>query len=182
MLVAVAAGVPGPLAVAQRPERPQPVVGVGASRSAGAGEIVAGEFAAGVALGFGFSFGFSWGFAWLGARALGPHGGEDPGLMGAVTGFLIGSVVGSSLGVHLVARGWGLPARYYEAAGGALLGTYTLLAIGPDPDHATFWAAAYGLPALGAIAASTLGSWSRRVRPHVQGLDGAAGIGASVGF
>jgi hypothetical protein len=100
--------------------------------------------------------------------------------MGAVTGFLIGSVVGSSLGVHLVARGWGLPASYYEAVGGALLGTYALLAVVPDPDHATFWVAAYGLPTLGAVGASTLGSWSRPVRTHIQGLEGSVGIGVSV--
>jgi len=123
----------------------------------------------------------SWGLAYAGAAILGPHGGEDPGLAGALTGFLVGTVVGSALGVQLTARAFGMPALYYEALGGALAGTLALGMLPLDMDQPIFWVVVYGVPAFGAVMASTLGSQSR-LGPVVRPTGDGVGIGLRVAF
>src|SRR5687767_10360965 len=80
------------------------------------------------------------GFAVLGGSVIGPHGGEDPGLLGIVIGTIVGIPVGSSIGAYLGAKAFGAPARYGDALGGAALGMGTfLLLVMPvaqlDPDY-----------------------------------------------
>jgi hypothetical protein len=123
----------------------------------------------------------SWGLAYAGAAILGPHGGEDPGLVGAVTGFFVGTAVGSALGVHLTARALGLPARYSEALGGALAGTLMLGALPLDADAPIFWVAVYGVPVFGAVMASTLGSQSR-IGTVMQPTREGVGVGLRFAF
>lgn len=139
--------------------------------------VLAAEAVSGAAVGLLASLGL----AYAGAAILGPHGGEDPGMLGAVTGFLLGMAVGSAVGVHFTARTFGLPARFSEALGGALSGTLALGLLPLDADEPTFWVAVYGMPALGAVLASTLGSESR-MRPIVRPADDGVGVGLSVAF
>jgi hypothetical protein len=143
-----------------------------------ASEPMLAEFAAGAAMAFGMSLGM----ARMGATVLGPHGGEDPGLAGAVVGFAAGLVLGSSLGVHLVARGYGLPARYEEAVAGGLAGVLLLPALPIDLDRAGTWLAIYALPTATAVLASALGSSSRAVRPAARALREGIGVGVEVAF
>jgi len=143
-----------------------------------ASEPVLAEVTAGALMAFGMSLGM----ARLGATVLGPNGGEDPGLAGGLVGFAAGLVLGSSLGVHLVARGFGLPARYEEAAAGALAGVLLLPALPIDFDRAGTWIAIYAVPTLTAVLASSLGSSSRAVRPTARALPDGIGVGVEVGF
>lgn len=123
----------------------------------------------------------SWGCAFMGAAVLGPHGGEDPGLMGALTGFMIGAAAGSALGVHLAARGFGLPASYWEALAGGVSGALALMVLPLDADRPAFWVMVYGAPVLGAVLASSIGSASR-IRPVVRPAAGAVELGMAVAF
>src|SRR4051812_40879724 len=61
--------------------------------------------------------GFSGGY--LGAATIGPHGGEDPGLLGAVLGVLIGIPVGAATGTYLGARIHAAKPDFSDALGGA---------------------------------------------------------------
>lgn len=128
------------------------------------------------------AFGISLGMARVGATVLGPRGGEDPGLAGGIVGFAAGLVLGSSLGVHLVARRYGLPARYEEAVAGALAGVLLLPALPIDLDRAGAWLAIYAVPTATAVLASSPGSWSRSARPAVRALRDGIGVGVEVGF
>jgi hypothetical protein len=148
-----------------------------AQRSAFAGDYVAAESASGALMAFGLSFGF----AVAGGAVLGPHGGEDPGLVGAVSGFFAGAAVGSALGVHMAARLLKLPARFWEALGGGVAGTLLCLALPLDADEPSFWVSAYALPVVGAILASSAGSASR-MRPTVAPAPGGLRLGLSVAF
>ena len=174
----------GPLLIAllcARSALAQSPVGVGADleapASAWAGEKVVGEALAGGLL----AVIASWGFAWMGAEILGPHGGEDPGVTGAITGFMVGTAIGASAGVHFAAREFGLPASYWEALGGAVVGSLVLFAVPLDADEVRFWAAVYGLPILGAVAASSIGSQSR-MRPTARATTHGIGVGLAVSF
>lgn len=145
-------------------------------RSAMAGEVILGEVLAGALL----AGGLSWGFAVLGGK-IAPDEGEDPGLVASVTGFLVGTTLGASLGVHLAARAFHLPARYYEALGGAVAGTLVVIALPLDMDEASSWVAVYGLPILGAVLTSSIGSRSR-LRVSVQPAAGGAHVGVGFDF
>jgi hypothetical protein len=147
-------------------------------RTPGQSETLLAEVAGGLGLGFGMS----WGGAWIGARVFGPRGGEDPGVLGAVIGFAFGVALGSSLGVHLVARGFGFPARYAEAAAGALAGVLLLPALRLDIDDGASWTLVYVVPAIMATAASTLGSSSRWRGPTVRPVGDGVGLGMEVAF
>ena len=154
----------------------RPAVGA-AQRSPLAGDYVAAETASGALMAFGLSIGF----AWAGSAVLGPHDGEDPGLVGAVSGFFAGAAVGSALGVHLAARTLKLPARFWEALGGGVAGTMLFLALPLDADEPSFWVGAYALPIAGAILASSAGSASR-MRPTVAPAPGGLRLGLAVPF
>jgi hypothetical protein len=159
----------------------QPRDGVGpppASRAPFRSEPLVAEAAAGLSLGFVMS----WGMARIGATVLGPRGGEDPGLAGAVAGFAAGLALGSSLGVHLVARRCGFPARYAEAAAGAVAGVLLLPALPLDIDRGATWALIYAVPTLMATAASTLGSSSRWTGPAVRPVGTGVGVAMGVTF
>lgn len=145
--------------------------------SAMAGERLVGEALAGALL----AVTASWGFAWAGAEILGPHGGEDPGLEGAVAGFLVGTTIGASTGVHLAARGFGLPASYWEALGGAVAGSLALLVLPLDADEPSFWAAVYGLPIAGAVLTSSIGSQTR-MRLSAHPVAGGVGMHLTLSF
>jgi len=121
------------------------------------------------------------GCAWIGAAALGPHGGEDPGLAGALTGFMVGAAAGTALGVHLAARGFGFPASYWEALAGGVAGTLALGALPLDADRPTFWVLVYGAPALGAMLASSIGSASR-IHPVMRAANRGIDVGVAVTF
>jgi hypothetical protein len=116
----------------------------------------------------------------VGQAAHWPSDGEDPGLGGVILGFATGLAVGTSLGVHLVARGRGLPARYVEALGGALAGVL-LVPVLPniDLDQTASVVAIYAVPTVMAVLASSLGS-SSRLRPIVRRTRGGVGVGVSV--
>lgn len=148
------------------------------SRTAFAGEPILAEATAGALMAFGMSLGV----ARVGATVLGPRGGEDPGLAGGIVGFATGLVLGSSLGVHLVARGYGLPARYEEAVAGALAGVLLLPALRIDLDRAGTWLAIYAVPTATAVVASSLGSSSRMARPALRALREGIGVGVEIGF
>jgi len=150
---------------------------VAAQRSAFAGDYVAAETASGALMALGLSVGF----ALVGSAVVGPHGGEDPGLVGAVGGFFAGAAVGSAVGVHLAARTLKLPARFWEALGGGAAGTLLVLALSLDPDEPSFWIGAYALPVAGAILGSSLGSASR-MRPTVAPAPGGLRLGFAVPF
>jgi hypothetical protein len=128
------------------------------------------------------AFGMSLGMAWLGSDLLGPRGGEDPGLAGALVGFAAGLTLGASLGVHLVARGYRLPARYEEALAGALAGVLLLPAVPIDLDRAGTWVAIFAVPTATAVIASSLGSSSRTVRPSARALRNGIGVGVELAF
>ena len=121
----------------------------------------------------------SWGLAVVGAAVLGPQGGEDPGVLGAMTGFAVGVAAGSALGVHLAARGMGLPVRYWEALAGSVSGTLALGLLHVDPDAAAFWALVYGVPTVGAVVTSSLAA-SSRVQPVVRPAADRVDIGVAV--
>lgn len=136
------------------------------------------ETAAGLMLGFGTSIMM----ARVGSTLLGPHGGEDPGLMGGVVGFAVGLALGSSLGVHLAARGYGFPARYEEAAGGALAGVLLLPALPLDIDHPATIIALFAVPTVTAALASSLGSSARWTAPAVRPVGDGVGVGVALAF
>jgi len=156
--------------------RAQPVPGAHPDRRPFQSEFVLAETLAGAFMGFGLG----WGMARLGADVLGPHGGEDPGLAGALFGFAVGLTVGTSLGVHLAARGYGFPASYIEALGGALAGVLLLPAL-PAVNEPLAVIGIFVVPAALSAIASSLGSTSR-VRP-VAGPDaGGVRLGVAVEF
>jgi hypothetical protein len=143
-----------------------------------ASEPILAEAAAGAVMAFGMSLGM----ARLGSELLGPKGGEDPGLAGALVGFAAGLTLGASLGVHLVARGYRLPARYEEALAGALAGVLLLPAVPIDLDRAGTWVAIFAVPTATAVIASSLGSSSRTVRPSARALRNGIGVGVELAF
>lgn len=143
-----------------------------------ASEPILAEAAAGSLMALGMSLGM----AHVGSALLGPKGGEDPGLAGALVGFAAGLVLGSSLGVHLVARGYRLPARYEEALAGALAGVLLLPAVPIDLDRAGSWIAIFAVPTATAVIASGLGSSSRTVRPCARALQRGIGVGVELAF
>jgi len=123
----------------------------------------------------------AWALANIGAEVLGPHGGEDPGLAGGLTGLALGLTLGTSIGVHMVARGYGFPARYFEALGGALAGMLLLPVVPFEVDGPIALIGVLAIPAVTSAVASSLGSASR-VRP-VAGPDAdGARLGVAVEF
>lgn len=91
------------------------------------------------------------GFAYAGAAVIGPHGGEDPGLIGAVIGTLFGATVGSSIGVQIAGTAGDETGSYGATLLGSTVGMLTFLLIHPDPDNAPFWIGLYTLPTVGGI-------------------------------
>ena len=170
------AAVVGPASLCGQSERAPAVPGARPG-SAFATDRLAAEAASGAFLGCVASLGF----AWAGAHLLGPHGGEDPGLLGALTGLAVGVMAGSALGVHLVARSAGLPARYWDALAGAVSGTLALGLLPLDADEPTFWVAVYGVPTLAAVLTSSIGTASR-MRPVVRPVDSGLDVGVAVAF
>lgn len=166
---------PGPPAAAQAPRTgPQRLVEHRAFQS----EPMLVEAAAGLLVGVGTSMVL----ARVGATVLGPRGGEDPGLAGAMVGFAAGLTVGTALGVHAVARAYGLPARYEEAAAGALAGVLLVPALPIDIDHRASILAVFAVPTVGAVLASSAGSASRWTGPVVRPAPGGVGVEMSVAF
>jgi len=149
---------------------------VGAQRGPDPGLIVAET-----AVGAGVAVGAAFAMMRVGEVLVGPRGGEDPGMLGAAIGFSVGLVAGSSLGVHSVARGFGLPARYTEALGGALAGLLLLPMLSLDADEPLAWALGFGVPSLGASLVSSLGAHSR-LRIVVQPAGDRVDAGVALAF
>jgi len=149
----------------------------GSDRRPFQGEFVFAEAAAGLVTGLVGA----WALANVGAEVLGPHGGEDPGLAGGLTGLALGLTLGTSLGVHLVARGYGFPANYVEALGGALAGVLLLPAVPFEVNGPIALIGVLAIPAVTSALASSLGSASR-VRPVVGPDADGARLGVAVEF
>lgn len=91
-------------------------------------------------------------FGYLGASTIGPGNGEDPHLMGAVSGMIAGSTIGSSLGVYATGKASQARGSYWATLLGSTVGTLLFLALSPDLDYASFWVELYALPSLGGTA------------------------------
>jgi hypothetical protein len=124
-----------------------------------------------------------------GAEVIGPHGGEDPGLMGAFIGGLVGFTLGVGGGVSAMARSQREPSSFARASAGALLGVGLVGALaGPlhlDPDRAPFWISLATIPPAAAVWVNHAGGNTHhdRLRLVARPLGGGRlGLGASVGF
>lgn len=129
------------------------------------------------------------GLAYVGGPVLGPHGGEDPEVVGTLVGFGMGILLGGSLGVHLASRRQGYGTSYGSALGGALLGALALVPLAPavhlDLDNAGAWLLVYGAPIGGAVAATVLQSHARsrsRARLSFAPIRGGMRLGAALSF
>lgn len=116
-----------------------------------------------------------------GAATIGPHGGEDPGMLGAMIGFSVGLWAGSAAGVHVVARHAGLPARYWDALAGSVSATLALGLLHLDPDEPTAWLLVYAVPTIGAVVTSSVAS-ATRMRPVVRPALGGVDVGLELAF
>jgi len=147
-----------------------------ARRAFDPGVLVA-ETAAGAALAVGASLVLMR----AGAVTIGPHGGEDPGLLGAMIGFSVGLWAGSAAGVQLVARRSGLPAQYWDALVGSVSATLVLGLLHLDPDDPAAWVLVYAVPTVGAVATSSVGS-ATRMRPLIRPAIGGVDVGIELAF
>jgi hypothetical protein len=90
-----------------------------------------------------------------GAAVIGPHGGEDPGLLGAVLGGLAGLTLGIGGGVSLTARWQGEPSSFAGAAIGAAGGVLLVAALAQplhlDTDYAALWICLATIPPAAAV-------------------------------
>ena len=135
-------------------------------------------------LGWAAGFLAGYGGAKIGDAVLGPRGGEDPGLLGAFFGVTAGTVLGTSLTVHAVARDQGVPSEYGAALGGAVLGLVAVApllklgdALGVEASEPITWALVFALPAAGAVVFTDVGyrNRQREGRIHVTAAPGPGG-------
>jgi len=124
-----------------------------------------------------------------GAAVIGPHGGEDPGVLGAFIGGLVGCSLGMGVGVSTMARSQGEPSSFARASMGAFLGIGLVAGLsGPldlDPDYASFWIALATIPPALAVLVNHAGPGPARADARLIARPLAAGrlgLGASLGF
>lgn len=124
-----------------------------------------------------------------GAELIGPHGGEDPGLLGAVVGGLAGLTLGMGAGVSVTARWEGEPSSFWGAAIGAAGGVLLVGALAPlldlDPDYAPLWICLATIPPAAAVLGNrglgmARGPASRLVAGPLRGR--RMGLGVSLAF
>jgi hypothetical protein len=134
----------------------------------------------------GFLGGFALGAA--GAEVIGPHGGEDPGLMGALIGGFAGFVLGTGGGVSGAARLQGEPSSFAGASLGAILGVAVIGALykplNLDPDYAPVWVCLFTIPPAMAVALNRIMATARAPRSlMVRPLSGGRlGVGSAFQF
>lgn len=91
-------------------------------------------------------------FDYLGASTIGPGNGEDPQRIGAISGMIAGSTMGSSLGVYATGKASQAGGSNWANLLGSMVGTFLILALSPDQDSTSFWVEWYALPSLGGTA------------------------------
>lgn len=124
-----------------------------------------------------------------GAVVIGPHEGEDPGLLGRILGGVAGLVLGMGGGVSGMARAQGEPSSFARASMGAFLGVGIVAALSEplelDPDYAPLWICLGTIPPALAVLVNHAGGDARApvaslvARPLAAGR---LGLGASLGF
>ncbi|MBI4551401.1 MAG: hypothetical protein HY710_03985 [Candidatus Latescibacteria bacterium] len=105
----------------------------------------------------------------------GPHRGEWDGFGAFVLGGLIGTAVGSSLGVYAVGTAGRDNGSYGATLAGSTLGLLTFFLMPGDPDHQSFWFKLYALPTLGGVIGFNATRKTVRApspRPQFHGYEG----------
>jgi len=122
------------------------------------------------------------GLGYLGSKTIGEQGGEDPGLEGAVIGFPIGFLGGTTLGVGLTARSQGEPHSFLAAFLGALAGGGLAVVGATAIQHSpTAYVLAFVLPAGTAVASSHFFGTRARLRAGPT-RNGQLALGFSLSF
>lgn len=105
----------------------------------------------------------------------GPHQGEWDGFGAFVIGGLIGTMVGSSLGVYAIGTAGRDNGSYGATLAGSTLGLLTFFLMPGDPDHQSFWFKLYALPTLGGVIgfnATRKTALTPPTRPRFHGYEG----------
>jgi hypothetical protein len=124
-----------------------------------------------------------------GYEVIGPHGGEDPGELGAMLGALTGLVVGIGGGVSSAAHLQGEPASFARASLGAFVGVLLIGALSRplnlDAHRAPVWICLATIPPATAVLLNHSAGEATGPARHlaVHPLSGnRLGVGVSVGF